>query len=85
MIDIIRRMLRGIMMLMMPEMKRNYVGTYRGLMTTVAEIFILHPSIRIYSIRASPSILPSLLSMQAAIWWECSDSAESWEPWLPAA
>ena len=43
----------GIMMLMMPEMKRNYVGTYRGLMTTVAEIFILHPSIRIYSIRAA--------------------------------
>ena len=43
----------GVMLLMMPEMKRNYVGTYRGLMTTVAEIFILHPSIRIYSIRAA--------------------------------
>lgn len=28
----------GIMLLMMPEMKRNYVGTYRGLMTTIAEI-----------------------------------------------
>ncbi len=26
----------GIMLLMMPEMKRNYVGTYRGLMTTTS-------------------------------------------------
>lgn len=43
----------GIMLLMMPEMKRNYVGTYRGLMTTIAEIFVFHPSIRIYSIRAA--------------------------------
>ena len=86
----------GIMMLMMPEMKRNYVGTYRGLMTTVAEIFILHPSIRIYSIRAAFGF-----GSMMAIWsclafhlaqppfnagrWECSDSAESWEPWQPAA
>lgn len=43
----------GIMLLMMPEMKRNYVGTYRGLMTTIAEIFFFHPSIRIYSTRAA--------------------------------
>ena len=35
----------GIMLLMMPEMKRNYVGTYRGLMTTIAEIFVFHSSI----------------------------------------
>ena len=43
----------GIMLLMMPEMKRNYVGTYRGLMTTIAEIFVFHSSIRIYSTRAA--------------------------------
>ena len=43
----------GIMLLMMPEMKRNYVGTYRGLMTMIAEIFFFHPSIRIYSTRAA--------------------------------
>ena len=43
----------GIMLLMMPEMKRNYVGTYRGLMTTIAEIFFFHSSIRIYSTRAA--------------------------------
>lgn len=43
----------GMMLLMMPEMKRNYEGTYRGLMNTMAEIIILHPSVRIYSIRAA--------------------------------
>ncbi len=43
----------GVMLLMMPEMKRNYEGTYRGLMNTMAEIIILHPSVRIYSIRAA--------------------------------
>ena len=43
----------GVMLLMMPEMKRNYEGTYRGLMSTMAEIIILHPSVRIYSIRAA--------------------------------
>ena len=36
-----------------PEMKRNYEGTYRGLMSTMAELIILHPSVRIYSIRAA--------------------------------
>lgn len=43
----------GVMLLMMPEMKRNYEGTYRGLMNTMTEIIILHPSVRIYSIRAA--------------------------------
>lgn len=43
----------GVMLLMMPEMKRNYEGTYKGLMSTMAEIIILHPSVRIYSIRAA--------------------------------
>ena len=43
----------GMMLLMMPDMKRNYEGTYRGLMSTMAEIIILHPSVRIYSIRAA--------------------------------
>ena len=43
----------GVMLLMMPEMKRNYEGTYRGLMSTMAEIIILRPSVRIYSIRAA--------------------------------
>ncbi|OYP76626.1 MFS transporter [Prevotella sp. P4-51] len=43
----------GVMLLMMPEMKRNYEGTYRGLMSTMAEIIVLHPSVRIYSIRAA--------------------------------
>ena len=43
----------GVMLLMMPEMKRNYEGTYRGLMSTMTEIIILHPSVRIYSIRAA--------------------------------
>lgn len=43
----------GVMLLMMPEMKRNYEGTYSGLMSTMAEIIILHPSVRIYSIRAA--------------------------------
>ncbi|WP_337932052.1 MFS transporter [Hallella sp.] len=43
----------GVMLLMMPEMKRNYEGTYRGLMSTLAEIMVLHPSVRIYAIRAA--------------------------------
>ena len=43
----------GVMLLMMPEMKRNYEGTYRGLMNTMAEIIVLHPSVRIYAIRAA--------------------------------
>ena len=43
----------GVMLLMMPDMKRNYEGTYKGLMSTMAEIIILHPSVRIYSIRAA--------------------------------
>ena len=43
----------GVMLLMMPEMKRNFMGSYRDLMITVAEIFTLHPSLRIYSIRAA--------------------------------
>ena len=43
----------GVMLLMMPEMKRNYEGTYRGLMSTMAEIMVLHPSVRIYAIRAA--------------------------------
>ena len=43
----------GVMLLMMPEMIRNYEGTYRGLMNTMTEIIILHPSVRIYSIRAA--------------------------------
>ena len=37
----------------MPGMKRNYVGSYYGLMITVIEIFIYHPRIRLYSIRAA--------------------------------
>ena len=43
----------GVMLLMMPEMKRNYEGTYRGLMSTMAEIMVLHPSVRLYAIRAA--------------------------------
>lgn len=43
----------AITLKMMPDMKRNYVGTYRGLMITVAEIFLYHPRIRLYSIRAA--------------------------------
>lgn len=38
---------------LMPNMKRNYVGSYRGLMITVAEIFLYHPRIRLNSIRAA--------------------------------
>ena len=36
-----------------PEMKRNYIGSYKGLMITVFEIFAYHPRIRLYSIRAA--------------------------------
>lgn len=43
----------GVMLLLMPEMKRNYEGTYRGLMSTLAEIMVLHPSVRLYAIRAA--------------------------------
>lgn len=43
----------GITLKMMPSMKRNYVGSYFGLMITVVEIFIYHPRIRLYSIRAA--------------------------------
>ena len=43
----------GITLKMMPYMKRNYVGSYRGLMITVLEIFFYHPRIRLYSIRAA--------------------------------
>lgn len=43
----------GITLKMLPNMKRNYIGTYPGLMITVAEIFLYHPRIRLYSIRAA--------------------------------
>ena len=43
----------GITLKMLPNMKRNYIGTYPGLMLTVAEIFLYHPRIRLYSIRAA--------------------------------
>ena len=43
----------GITLKMLPSMKRNFVGSYRGLMITVAEIFLYHPRIRLYSIRAA--------------------------------
>jgi len=40
-------------LIMLPEMKKNFVGNYRGLMVTVAEIFVFHPTIRLYSVRAA--------------------------------
>lgn len=43
----------GITLKMMPDMKKNYLGNYRGLMVTVYEIFLYHPRIRLYSIRAA--------------------------------
>lgn len=43
----------GVTLKMLPDMKRNYIGTYPGLMITVAEIFLYHPRIRLYSIRAA--------------------------------
>ena len=43
----------GITLKMMPDMKKNYIGNYRGLMITVYEIFLYHPSIRLYSIRSA--------------------------------
>ena len=43
----------GITLKMMPDMKKNYLGNYRGLMITVYEIFLYHPRIRLYSIRAA--------------------------------
>ena len=43
----------GITLKMMPDMKKNYIGNYRGLMITVYEIFLYHPRIRLYSIRAA--------------------------------
>ena len=43
----------GITLKMMPDMKKNYIGNYRGLMITVYEIFLYHPRIRLYSIRSA--------------------------------
>ena len=43
----------GITLKMMPDMKKNYIGNYRGLMITVYEIFLYHPRIRLYAIRAA--------------------------------
>ena len=43
----------GITLKMMPDMKKNYLGNYRGLMITVYEIFLYHPRIRLYSIRSA--------------------------------
>lgn len=43
----------AITLKMLPDMKKNFVGSYRGLMITVAEIFLYHPRIRLYSIRAA--------------------------------
>jgi len=43
----------GITLSMMPDMKRNYIGNYRGLMITVYEIFLYHPRIRLYACRAA--------------------------------
>ncbi len=40
-------------LMMLPEMKKNFVGSYRGLMVTVAEIFAYHSTIRLYSVRAA--------------------------------
>lgn len=38
---------------MMPDMKRNFSGTYPQLMKSVYQIFASHPSIRLYSLRAA--------------------------------
>ena len=43
----------GITLKTMPDMKKNYLGNYRGLMITVYEIFLYHPRIRLYSSRAA--------------------------------
>ncbi|WP_025002627.1 MFS transporter [Prevotella dentasini] len=50
----------GIMLLcliitlrMMPDMKRNFHGSYASLMKTVFQIFIAHPGIRVNSVRAA--------------------------------
>lgn len=43
----------GITLKMLPSMKKNFVGSYRGLMITVAEIFLFHSRIRLYSVRAA--------------------------------
>ena len=62
----------GVMLLMMPEMKRNYEGTYRGLMSTMAEIMVLHPSVRLYAIRAAfgfGSIITSVCSERLRKLW----------------
>ncbi len=40
-------------LIILPEMKRNFIGSYRGLMVTVVEIFIYHPTIRLYATRAA--------------------------------
>jgi predicted MFS family arabinose efflux permease len=38
---------------MMPDMKRNFHGSYASLMKTVLDIFVSHPNIRVNSIRAA--------------------------------
>lgn len=43
----------GVTLRVFPDMKRNFIGSYRGLMVTVLEIFAYHPRIRLYSIRAA--------------------------------
>jgi predicted MFS family arabinose efflux permease len=42
-----------VTLLMMPDMKRNFNGSYLSLMKTVAHIFATHPRIRLNSIRAA--------------------------------
>lgn len=43
----------GITLMMMPDMKKNYLGNYKGLMITVYEIFLYHSRIRLYASRAA--------------------------------
>ena len=40
---------------MMPQVTLSFIGTYRQLMHTVVSIFVLHPRIRLYSLRPAMS------------------------------
>lgn len=60
-------MLLGLMvtLVMMPQMRPLFHGTYRQLMRSVGRIFILHPRIRLYSLRPALGF-GSVLSV-----WSC--------------
>lgn len=69
----------GLMLWIMPEMKRNFEGSYTGLMRSTADIFLTHPRIRLNAIRTALSF-GSMLAV-----WSCLSFHVAGEPFYDGA